>query len=162
MIQPAVSPARPRPVAVPAAARPRTPESSESDDSQDPDYTPSTTPPSSPTNVRQFDGLDDSIYEDCFSDGSGPPTPTAPIYQSYDYQAEDEYVEIPLRVHETFEEFNQRCDEQEAALRAAAQAAAPKPKASGLGALFNRSSRSRQTLPTSVLSQYPDERRRPT
>ena len=101
-----------------AAARPRTPDSSESKDPNDPDYTPSTTPPSSP-NVRQFDGLDDSIYEDCFSEGSGPPTPTARIYPSYDYQVEDDYVEIPLREAETFEEYNQRCDEQEAALRAA-------------------------------------------
>ena len=161
LVQPALLPARPGPVALAAAARPSTPDSSESDNSNDPDYTPSTTPPSSPANVRQFDGLDDSIYEDCFSEGSGPSTPTAPVYPSYDYQAEDEYVEIPLREHETFEEFNRRCDEQEAALRAAAQAAAPKPKASGLGALFNRSSRSRQTLPASVLSQYPDERRQP-
>ena len=119
-------------------------------------------PPSSHASVRQFDGLDDSIYEDCFSEGSGPPTPTAPIYPSYNYQAEDKYVEIPLREPGTFKEYNQRCDEQEAALQAAAQAATPKPKASGLGALFSQSSRSRQTLPASVLSQYLDERRRPT
>ena len=84
------------------------------------------------------------------------------VYPSYDYQAEDTYIEIPLREPETFEEYNRRCDKQEAALRAAAEAAAPKPKASGLGALFSQSSRSRQTLPASVLSQYPDKRRRPT
>ena len=107
-------------------------------------------------NIRQYDGLNDSVHEDCFSEGSGPPTPTAPAYLSYDYQAKDEYVEIPLREPDpilTFEEYNRRCDEQEAAIRAAAQAAAPKPKASGLGALYCPSSRSRQTLPASVLSQ---------
>ena len=46
----------------------------------------------------------------------GPPTRSG-------NQAEDEYVEIPLREPETFEEYNRRCDEQEAALQATAQAA---------------------------------------
>ena len=54
---------------------------------QRPNYSPSKSPPSSPTNVNQCDGLDDSINEDCFSEGSGPPTPTSPVYLSYVYQA---------------------------------------------------------------------------
>ena len=73
--------------------------------------------------------------------------PTAP---DYDYNGYDEYTVVPIRA-QTFEEFNRLCDEREAA--EAAQAATPKPKASGLGALFSQNSCS--------LPLCPDERRRP-